>query len=531
MFPPRARTFWAQKALERPEDCQDSIYPAPDYGEGSRIFAVADGSTNSFYAARWAEILTDGFADHAEVAFEDWRLWLEPLHAAWLQLVNSRLDANSTLAPDIRLIFENNIEEGRDAGATFAGLEFLPPPGDGRFPWRALAVGDACIIHLRADRVDSMPIDDPAKFDFQTVAISSLDLDPLPEHFDGTHDSDLTHRAARAGDVFILATDALAKWALTRQGSGTPVWSEILALAEEGLSLDASKSRFYRLIERARNDKVEPLANDDVALGIIVFDRPHACYTGKVDAERPALTDLDPTPVPSAQPPAIWRPERLNRPAPPETTGPVPPLSNSSRDPSMPSAQIIARIKRRARRRLMFWFIAILVLAGIFLSWALIAGLKNEVQTLREENSILSDKLDQTEREASERVKESKDFEKVLGERTQLGTRIKQLDEKVEKLTKELKAMTTERDTLKQAEKLRFRGNAAPPAPGPEAGMTQPARALPATVSGSEQSARPRSSASPPEPSPTVPTPSGGTAHPPTVSQQRKSSPVASEQR
>jgi hypothetical protein len=460
MYPPRSRTFRAPKALEQLPDCQDAIYPLPGFGEGGTVFAVADGSTSSFYAARWAELLADGFAEATEQAFADWHLWLEPLREDWLLAVRSRLDAKSTLAPDIRLIFENNLKDGKDAGATFAGIEFFPPEGDGSVAWRALAVGDACLFHLRADAVDSLPIDDAAKFDFQTVAISSLEMAPEPQIFQGTSDREEAQPPARVGDIFILATDEMAKWMLknsTRKPSPTPVWGEILALAEEGLSVEESERRFHRLVERARNHQTQPLGNDDVALGVIVFGQPHSRYVGAAGGLLSSQVESAEVPAVPVQPASLRPPQRSS--SPPETEA----AQELPRAPDTLSAprDEAPRSKPTVRRQVGRWIGAVLMLVAVFLTWRVIASLWSEGQSLRGENEDLKSQLAQA-LAASRSLEQAPQYQKILGEREQFRERNNQLErqktiwlKEQEKLAGSLKQVTAERDDLKRlVEKL-----------------------------------------------------------------------------
>src|SRR5438067_1583543 len=92
-------------------------------------FAVADGATESSFAALWAQLLVDEFVKPGTPA--DWAGWLPPLQARWAAEIDQQ---------PLPWYAETKVQQG--AFATFLGVVIEPDC------WRAVAVGDSCMFHL-----------------------------------------------------------------------------------------------------------------------------------------------------------------------------------------------------------------------------------------------------------------------------------------------------------------------------------------------------------------------------------------------
>ena len=113
--------------------------------------------------------------------------------------------------------------------------------------WKAISVGDTCVFHVRGDDLlGAFPIDDPTKFDSTPDLLGSNVDPPLPWHARG----DLLPR-----DVLLVASDALAAWALTESSNRPGIWSFLASLRSD---------QFRVFIEDARSKG--GLENDDVTL-------------------------------------------------------------------------------------------------------------------------------------------------------------------------------------------------------------------------------------------------------------------------
>src|SRR5215207_1233767 len=175
----QTRHFILPKEGSGPEECEDAVA----FDAGSLRFAVADGATEAFDARRWAARLAAEWvgAVRAPLSAGEFGPWLkeqgEWLHASW---EGRKLSWYA--------------EEKRRAGsyAAFVGLR-LEAAGH-RMSWRAVALGDSCLVQRRGGEV--------------------LDAFPLDSHEAFTSTPRLVGREGRAepGDSFLLMTDALAAW-------------------------------------------------------------------------------------------------------------------------------------------------------------------------------------------------------------------------------------------------------------------------------------------------------------------------------
>ncbi len=132
--------------------------------------------------------------------------------------------------------------QARGSHATLLTVELLPGGS-----WRALAIGDSCLLHYRRGvLISSFPIVDADAFGF-TPDLVATDRDT----------STLAKRASgqlRSGDVLVAATDAASEWML--RYAGTEHDPAPIILADDGDLLAT--------VLAAR--EAEHLRNDDVAI-------------------------------------------------------------------------------------------------------------------------------------------------------------------------------------------------------------------------------------------------------------------------
>jgi Protein phosphatase 2C len=195
-------------------------------------FALADGASESSFAAAWARLLVEGFVRGPG----KWPAWLPPLRQRW---------AATGCAGALPWYAEAKFEQG--AFATLLGVALGPR----RRRWRAYAVGDSCVFHVRGGRLlRAFPRTCSAEFDNSPRLVGSR---PLPG---GTPPRERTSGPWRPSDRLLLMTDALAQWFLRRVEAGRRPWKAL-----ERLRTDED---FARWVERLRDR--EELRNDDVTL-------------------------------------------------------------------------------------------------------------------------------------------------------------------------------------------------------------------------------------------------------------------------
>ena len=236
----RWQAFHLGKAGNAPAEYEDAFA-----ANASRTrFAVADGASEASFAAAWARLLTEGFVE----AQKPWRNldWLAPIRDRWSAEVDG-------------LPVPWYAEEKREMGgfATLLGAAFRRPDGDGRGAWRAVAVGDSCLFHLRRGRLlRSLPLTRSDQFDSAPRLLCSRPSSrwiEAPVRVRGRW---------RPGDRFLLATDAVAQWFLHEvEGGGDPA-AEIAGI----LAATEPQAAFPAWVESRR---AAGLRNDDVTLLVI----------------------------------------------------------------------------------------------------------------------------------------------------------------------------------------------------------------------------------------------------------------------
>ena len=220
------RKFWLPKAGNRPDEYEDAFrwrYPqrigAPP--RGAVRAAVADGASESAFAREWANALVNAFASEPPepdgLTGDALRAWLAPAQERWHGEV-----------PWDRIPWHGEAKARAGAFATLVGLTISAAPGgSGGLLWRAMAVGDSCLFIVRGGELAvSFPLDDAAQFDNEPQLLcSNPDNDKRAEDAprqDGGN--------CEVGDLFLLASDALAAWFLAQSADGERPWDTLAAL-------------------------------------------------------------------------------------------------------------------------------------------------------------------------------------------------------------------------------------------------------------------------------------------------------------
>ncbi|MCC6416699.1 MAG: protein phosphatase 2C domain-containing protein [Gemmataceae bacterium] len=228
------QTLAVPKAGHRVEEYEDAA--AGDVRRGR--FAVADGATESSFAALWAQLLGAEFVAAPADGFAPWSDWLPPLRRRWTDQVGARA---------LPWYAEMKLQQG--AFATFLGVVVR----GGR--WQAVAVGDSCAFHVRAGRLErTFPVACAAEFGTTPWLIGSRG--PGCEMLEGR--AQRIEGDWRAGDRLWLMTDALAQWFLEQAEQHAHPWQElegVLQAQDPGQAL-ADWVAGQRRVRRLRNDDV-----------------------------------------------------------------------------------------------------------------------------------------------------------------------------------------------------------------------------------------------------------------------------------
>lgn len=173
--------------------------------------AIADGASSSFRAGEWARTLCRTFLVERPLD--------ERVTASWIAVATAEFGAAAADTPN----WWSAEASHRGAHAAFAGLAVLRSSVG--LVWRATAVGDCVLAHLRPVAgappiVTAFPIAHSAAFPANPALLSSaVDGHPPIASIDG---------AAAVGDVWLLMTDELARLTLRRHESGEPMWTALL---------------------------------------------------------------------------------------------------------------------------------------------------------------------------------------------------------------------------------------------------------------------------------------------------------------
>jgi hypothetical protein len=219
------------------EEYEDAWAANPAAG----VFAVADGASESSYSGLWARLLTAAFVAEPE-PFHEESPWLAKSRKNW----SSEVDG-------LDLSWYAEMKRAQGAHATFLGVSLRQATSHDPGHWRALAVGDSCLIRLRKGLPPrSFPLNDSADFGNQPRLLGS--------RAGRTVVFDQESGSCQPGDRLFLMTDALAQWFLLRCEQNERPWKGLLPLFTDS----APQAAFAAWVEE-RRDRDE-LRNDDVTL-------------------------------------------------------------------------------------------------------------------------------------------------------------------------------------------------------------------------------------------------------------------------
>ncbi|MDX1952445.1 MAG: hypothetical protein SFY81_09680 [Verrucomicrobiota bacterium] len=260
---PHVQAFWLAKLGNAADEYEDAFA----YSLTSRRFAIADGATESSFADRWAQGLVKQFASAPPAQPKELKEWLAPLQKEW----SAGIDWEN-----LPWFAEEKAKTG--AFSTFLGLTFAeeePPRKNGLLgrtwffrkqekpvlKWHAMSVGDTCLFQIRnAQLIHSFPMDNSEQFNSRPVLLSSN-----AEHNTGVWEGIRTDEGeCQPDDLFVLATDAVAKWFLERHQSGEKPW-EILNTLQ-------TPREFEDLIGKLREEK--SIRNDDATIVLFTWKKP-----------------------------------------------------------------------------------------------------------------------------------------------------------------------------------------------------------------------------------------------------------------
>lgn len=231
------RAMYAPKSTHAEQEWED----AAAYSEHRGIVAVADGASSSYRAGRWSAALVESFvAEPPDLTAGD------DAFAAWVTEIGERFQSQSADVSETSWYASDASRRG--SFATFCGLKLHAGATPG---FVAAHVGDACLFHVRDDRVVTAALDDPASFGSTPDLLSS-------SRYDDSNGADrvrFLRAPISAGDVVFLTTDALGAAMLRLDRAGQPVWRFFAQVGQHG---------FDRTVDALRASEV--MDDDDVTM-------------------------------------------------------------------------------------------------------------------------------------------------------------------------------------------------------------------------------------------------------------------------
>ncbi len=261
----RAQLFILTKSKDRLENCEDACAISRD----ETRFALCDGVSASKFARPWARLLAlewvaQPLAAHDAETLDAWlekprRHWLNWVNNTWFVKINER---NRSMR---RVEFKQDdvkkfITQG--AAATFLGLTIDRTTST----WSAIAIGDTCLFHFsytdaEAWKYESFPLKQSSDFTDGPAIITTR---PQSAALAASH---LVSAGGeyKAGDLLLMATDALAMWLLIQLEHEHERPEKIIKLLDR-LAREGDEM-FTQLVDREKANK--QLTDDDITLIII----------------------------------------------------------------------------------------------------------------------------------------------------------------------------------------------------------------------------------------------------------------------
>jgi hypothetical protein len=195
--------YRSPKLGEALDDCEDILRTS--IVDSEMRIALCDGATMSSFAKQWAELLADAYVLDPFCGSVDLKNRSVMLIDEWQRLVFSR-----------PLSWHAQEKARSGAFATFLGLTVR------NNEWSALAIGDTCLFHVRADgSLRAFPLGCSADFTNDPILLSSSHS-ANEEVFDQLVSCSGTLGPA---DLLLMATDGLASWLMTQHEAGRSPWS------------------------------------------------------------------------------------------------------------------------------------------------------------------------------------------------------------------------------------------------------------------------------------------------------------------
>ena len=192
MPPHSSRAEWIAATVTKSGNHSDENEDAAAAESNGRRFAVSDGATEGWESGRWAAHLVAAFIARTPTP-ANFAEWLTETRANWIPA-----DAAESVP------WYATVKQEQGSFATLLGLELLHTKWANEWTWKAVAVGDSCLVHVRGGEVKAaFPLTSSGAFGNQPPLVPSASDGECPE-------PEWLAGRAEPGDLFLLATDAAA---------------------------------------------------------------------------------------------------------------------------------------------------------------------------------------------------------------------------------------------------------------------------------------------------------------------------------
>lgn len=247
------------------DECEDTAAVLPTSRPGEWLdepvwAAVSDGASESLLAGDWARLLA---RTTIELAQEDERILSTPNHfasallkvsAQWDNWLTEYLADREARGRPVQWYEQPKLIQG--AYATLLTACFSRSPEDNLTRWRAAAVGDSCLFHVRENELMyAFPMTSASGFDMVPKLVNSRNKD----HALLASRAEMASGQYEPGDEFFMCSDALACWFLGETENGAFPWRML-----KHFSYPCDAHEFETWTTTLRRDG--QMRNDDVTL-------------------------------------------------------------------------------------------------------------------------------------------------------------------------------------------------------------------------------------------------------------------------
>lgn len=242
-------SFWLTRAGNDAAEYEDAFAPQKDGRHSARRlrFAVADGASESMLSGRWADVLARTWCKSERRTTTE---MLEAAMAEFEEVLAAYLDERGRQDRPVQWFEQPGLDRG--AFSTFLGVQFSTRRTNAG-GWMAWSLGDSCLFQIREDElVASFPLKSASDFGSTPKLMPSRadDVERVVSHIEEREGE------WRSGDMFVLATDALAAWFLSETEAGRAPWLQLQGFSSRGQAAFAQWVSGLRTEKRLRNDDV-----------------------------------------------------------------------------------------------------------------------------------------------------------------------------------------------------------------------------------------------------------------------------------